>query len=115
MNVTSSEHKPRGTVSLKFRTARFFSVLVSLSNPSIKPQSPRGPGTSAWFLSSLFCRVEEWGAGSLSGELTRNEMVLNADTFFPASNTPGSIRIFPVVFTSFHLPVIYHGDASLND
>jgi len=44
--------------------------------------------------------------GLFSEELTRNEMVLNADTFFSGANAPGTIRIFPVVLTSFNRPVI---------
>jgi hypothetical protein len=53
--------------------------------------------------------------GSVSEELTRKEMVLNADTFFPGANAPGTIRLFSVVLTSFTCPGIDPAYEALND
>jgi hypothetical protein len=58
---------------------------------------------------------EKLVTGSFFEELTRNEMVLNADTFFSGANTPGTTGIFPVFLTSFNRPVINHVGESFND
>ena len=115
MNVTSSVHIPLGKLPLLFRNARFFLELVSPSNPPIEYQSPWGSGTCAWSPSSLIMWSEKLVTGSFSEELTRNEMVLNADTFFSGANAPGTIGIFPVFLTSFNRPVINHVGESFND
>jgi hypothetical protein len=52
---------------------------------------------------------------SFSEELSRNEMVLNADTFFAGANAPGTIRIFPSVLMSFNRPAIHPACEGFND